>query len=67
MMEFLKDSKTLYVRHSLPAAVGHRALADPGDDVLVDDVAGDPAAGARVLDRAGPGRDGALHIRLTFL
>ena len=40
----------------LPAAVGHRALADPGDDVLVDDVAGDPPAGDRVLDRAGPGR-----------
>src|SRR5262249_44092169 len=37
----------------LPGAVGDAPLADPGDDVLVDDVAGDPAP-ARVLDRAGP-------------
>src|SRR5262249_36047812 len=37
----------------LLGAIGDAALADPGDDVLVDDVAGDPAA-ALVLDRADP-------------
>src|SRR5262249_31388032 len=48
------------------AAVGDRALADPGDDVLVDDVAGDPAA-VRVLDRAHPGGNGVLHVGLAPL
>src|SRR5262249_17798911 len=41
------------------AAVGDRALTDPGDDVLIDDVARDPAA-VLVLDRAHPGRNGVL-------
>ena len=50
----------------LLGAVGDAALADPGDDVLVDDVAGDPAAGL-VLDRADPGRHALLHVRLAAL
>src|SRR6266852_1369310 len=48
----------------LLGAVGDRALPDPGDDVLVDDVARDPAA-VLVLDRAVPSRNRPLHIRLS--
>src|SRR5262249_28668693 len=48
------------------AAVGDHALTDPGDDVLVDDVARDPAA-VRVLDRAHPGRNGALPVGFASL
>ena len=47
-------------------AVGDRALPDPGDDVLVDDVAGDPAA-VLAPDRALPGRHAVLHVRLAAL
>src|SRR5262249_39471367 len=50
----------------LLAAVGDRALADPGDDVLVDHVAGDPAA-VLVLDRAYPGGNGVLYVGLASL
>src|SRR6202012_2600353 len=46
------------------AAIGNAALADPGDNVLVDDMAGNPAAGI-VLDRADPGRHPLLHIGLA--
>src|SRR5262245_54268124 len=48
----------------LLGAIGDPALADPGDDVLIDDVARDPAA-ALVLDRALPGRHRALHVGLA--
>src|SRR5262249_17121157 len=48
------------------AAVGDRALTDPGDDVLVDDVARDPAA-VLVLNRAHPGRNGVLHVGFASL
>src|SRR5580700_4750417 len=48
----------------LLGAVGDAALAGPGDDVLVDDVAGDEAAGF-VLQRADPGRHALLHVRLA--
>src|SRR5262249_42517478 len=50
----------------LLGAVGDTALTDPGDDVLVDDVARDPAA-VLVLDRAHPGRHALLHVRLAPL
>src|SRR5215831_2164417 len=50
----------------LPGPVGDRPLADPGDDVLVDDVAGDPAS-ARVAYRARPRRDALLLVGLGFL
>src|SRR5260370_35217475 len=50
----------------LLGAVGDAALAGPGDDVLVDDVAGDEAAGF-VLQRAGPGWHAFLHVRLAAL
>src|SRR4029077_13318435 len=43
--------------------IGDPALADPGDDVLVDDVAGDPAPG-RVPDGTGPRRDLLLLVGL---
>ena len=42
-------------------AVGDAALAHPGDDVLVDDVARDPAA-VLVFDRTHPGRHALLDI-----
>src|SRR5262249_7737051 len=45
----------------LLCAVGDAALTDPGDDVLVDDVARDPAA-MLVLDRTHPGRHAPLHV-----
>src|SRR5437588_7119972 len=48
------------------AAIGDAALTDPCDDVLVDHVARDPAS-VLVLDRAHPGRDLLLHIRLAAL
>src|SRR5580692_3206835 len=48
----------------LLGAVGDAALAGPGDDVLVDDVAGDEAA-SFVLQRAHPGRHAFLHVRLA--
>src|SRR5262249_16384700 len=50
----------------LLGAVGDTALTDPGDDVLVDDVARDPAA-VLVLDRAHPGRHALFHVRLPPL
>src|SRR5229473_2517193 len=42
------------------------ALPDPGDEILVHHVAGDPAAGIGIGDRPLPGRDGVLHIRLAL-
>src|SRR5580693_8185874 len=48
----------------LLGAVGDAALAGPGNDVLVDDVTGDEAAGF-VLQRADPGRHALLHVRLA--
>src|SRR5262249_7879971 len=48
----------------LLGAIGDPALADPGDDVLIDDMAGDPSP-ALVLDRTGPGRHRALHVGLA--
>src|SRR6202030_1639269 len=48
----------------LLGAIGDAALAGPGDDVLIDDVAGDKAAGL-VLQRADPGRHALLHVRLA--
>src|SRR5690606_29977251 len=50
----------------LPRAVGDAALADPRDEVLVHDVAGDPATGRLVLDRRAPGRDALLHVRVAL-
>src|ERR1043166_9559171 len=50
----------------LLGAVGDGALPDPGDDVLVDDVAGDPAA-VVVPDRTFPCRHAVLHVRLAAL
>src|ERR1051326_7597629 len=50
----------------LLGAVGDRPLPDPGDDVLVDDVAGDPAA-VLAADRALPGRYAVLHVGLAPL
>src|SRR5262249_39380052 len=50
----------------LLAAIGNGPLPDPGDDVLVDDVAVDPAA-VRVLDGALPGRNAVLHERFAAL
>src|SRR6478735_1778701 len=50
----------------LLGTVGDLALPDPGDDVLVDDVAGDPAA-VLALDWAFPGRHAVLHIGLAAL
>src|ERR1019366_285180 len=49
----------------LQGAVRDRALPNPGDDVLVDDMARDPAP-IRVLDRAMPGRDRTLHVGLPL-
>src|SRR5262249_61670561 len=48
------------------AAVGDGTLPDPGNNVLVDDMAVDPAS-AGILDRADPGRDDALNERLAAL
>src|SRR6267142_5568143 len=48
-------------------AVGDRALADPGDDVLVDDMAGDPAPGRGIPDGARPRRDPFLLVGLRLL
>src|SRR5258708_21274355 len=48
-------------------AVGDRSLADPADDVLVDDVAGDPAPGLRVPDRRSPRGDALLLVGLGLL
>src|SRR3954463_10205729 len=45
-------------------AVGDGALPDPGDDVLIDDVTGDPAA-VVVPDRTLPRRHAVLHVRLA--
>src|SRR5262249_48722806 len=50
----------------LLGAVGDAALTDPGDDVLVDHVAGDPAA-LLVLDRAHPSRHALLDVGLAPL
>src|SRR5262249_30037277 len=50
----------------LLGAVRDGALADPGDDVLIDHVARDPAP-ALVLDRAMPGRDRSLLVGLALL
>src|SRR4029077_5637718 len=47
-------------------AVGDRSLADPGDDVLVDDVAGDPAP-SPILDRRSPRGDALLLVGLGLL
>src|SRR5205823_5795725 len=47
----------------LVPAVAHRALADPGDEVLVHYVRADPAAGLLVLDRRPPIGDGILFER----
>src|SRR6185436_4382312 len=51
----------------LARAIGDSALAHPGDDVLIDDVAGDPLAGVRIGRRAAPRGDRFLDIRLGFL
>src|SRR6185312_2570280 len=48
-------------------AVGDHALAHPGDEILIHDVAGDPAPGRLVADRAVPGRDRVLDVRLAVL
>src|SRR6476646_3771576 len=48
----------------LLGAVGDSALPDPGDDILVDDVARNPAA-VDVLDRAHPGRNLVLQVGLA--
>src|SRR5213076_539953 len=47
-------------------AVGDGALPDPGDDILIDDVAGDPAA-VFAPKRAFPRRHAVLHVRLAAL
>src|SRR6185437_5843142 len=54
-------------REILMLAVGDGALADPGDEILIHHVRRDPASGARVLDRALPGRDAVLDIRFALL
>src|SRR5262249_36181153 len=48
----------------LLGAIRDAALPDPGDDVLVDHVARNPAS-ALILDRADPGRNRVLHVRLA--
>src|SRR5579883_176876 len=50
----------------LLSTIGDAPLADPGDDVLVDDVAGDEAT-VLVLERAHPGRHALLHVGLAAL
>src|SRR5260221_187685 len=51
----------------LLGAVGDAPLADPGDDVLVDHVARDPAPGLRVPDRRAPRGNAFLLVGLGFL
>src|SRR5262249_35975447 len=48
----------------LLGAVGDAPLPDPGDDVLVDHMAGDPAP-VGILDRADPGRHALLNEGLA--
>src|SRR5205823_7749236 len=47
-------------------AVGDAALPDPGDKILVHHMAGDPAPGIGLGDRALPGRDRILDVGLTL-
>src|SRR5207253_10923771 len=49
------------------AAIGDAALPDPGHEILVHDMAGDPASGPWVHDRPLPGRDAVLDIGLALL
>src|SRR5262245_41116638 len=62
-----EDHAAVAVAEMLERAVGGGSLPDPRHEVLVHDVAGDPAAGHRVLDRRGPVRDPLLHVRLLFV
>ncbi len=66
--EALADHGDAHVARTqiLLGAIGDPALAHPGDEVLVHDVARDPAT-VLVLDRADPGRDRLLHERLAPL
>src|SRR5690349_15683430 len=50
----------------LLGAIGDWPLADPSDEVLIQDVAGDPAAGLFVLQRRPPVWDALLHVRLLL-
>ena len=58
--------RSLGARYSCDA-VGDLALPDPGHEILVHHMAGDPAPGFRIGDRPLPGRDAVLHIRLALL
>src|SRR5712691_132697 len=64
----LADHRNAHVARAdiLLGAVGDPPLPDPGDDVLVDDVARNPAP-VLALDRAHPGRDRFLHKGLASL
>ena len=42
-------------------------LADPRDEILVHDVARDPAAGQRIANRSFPRRDRRLHVGLALV
>src|SRR2546422_6163966 len=54
------DDAAIALAQMLLRAVGDRALADPGDEVLVHDVRGDPPVRQRILDRARPVGDPVL-------
>ncbi len=54
------DDAAIALAEVLAGAIGDGALADPGDEVLVHDVARHPAPGERILDRAVPAGDGSL-------
>src|SRR6266581_400997 len=64
----IQVAEQLLAQHGDPAvaraevllrSIGDAPLADPGDDILVDDVAGDPAPGP-IPDRRRPRRDAVL-------
>src|SRR2546427_7001324 len=62
-----QDDAAVALAQVLLGPVGHGALADPGDEVLVHDVRGDPAIGERILDRAVPVGDLVLLVRLHLV
>src|SRR6185503_21249012 len=61
------DDAAVAFAQVLLRAVGDGALADPGDEVLVHDVRGDPAVGQRVLDRAVPVGNAVLLVGLHLV
>src|SRR5215472_9149884 len=60
------DNAAVTAAQMLTPTVGDRTLADPADEILVHDVAGDPTPRLLVENRRSPVRDTFLHERFAI-